>query len=259
MTLLRHLALRCRDMEPSAGQFYEMLGLRFVDYRPKRDALDLTDGTLNVTLIQHEGPERAPLEEGHEFVHFGLLVEDARATLLQLKSAGATFLRENVKERLEMDEMIPSGSFKVQDPDGNVIDISGNRDEWRGARALAVLARRARAPHRDRRGGGPGGLPLAVVLVVASPLSRGQSLCGPVFRPGPTPPCPTRGRCWGWILRPWRGWACRRETCCLLHHPQEQFLGEEENAEFRAGEPLDVLLLTREEVGGLGTTSRGTC
>jgi hypothetical protein len=31
--------------------------------------------------------------------------------------------------------MIPSGSFKVADPDGNVIDISGNRDEWRGARA----------------------------------------------------------------------------------------------------------------------------
>jgi len=131
MTLLRHLALRCRDMERSR-RFYEMLGLRFVDYRPSGDGLDLSDGTLNVTLIQYEGPERAPLEEGREFIHFGLLVEDARDTLERLKAAGATFLRENVKERLAMDEMIPSGSFKVQDPDGNVIDISGNRDEWRG-------------------------------------------------------------------------------------------------------------------------------
>jgi catechol 2,3-dioxygenase-like lactoylglutathione lyase family enzyme len=131
MTLLRHLALRCRDMERSR-RFYEMLGLRFVDYRPSRNAIDLSDGTLNITLIQHEGPERTALEEGMEFIHFGLLVDDARATLGRLKADGAAFLRENVKERNEMDEMIPSGSFKVQDPDGNVIDSSGNRNEWRG-------------------------------------------------------------------------------------------------------------------------------
>jgi catechol 2,3-dioxygenase-like lactoylglutathione lyase family enzyme len=134
MTLLRHLALRCRDMERSR-RFYEMLGLRFVDYRPGGDAMDLSDGTLNITLIQYDGPERSPLEEGTEYIHFGLLVDDARAALRRLKEAGATFLRENVKERNEMDEMIPSGSFKVQDPDGNTIDISGNRDEWRGVTA----------------------------------------------------------------------------------------------------------------------------
>jgi catechol 2,3-dioxygenase-like lactoylglutathione lyase family enzyme len=134
MALLRHLALRCRDMERSRA-FYQMLGLRFVDYRPSRDAMDLTDGTLNLTLIQYDGPERPSQQEGTEYIHFGLLVEDARAALRRLRDAGATFLRENVKERNEMDEMIPSGSFKVADPDGNVIDISGNRDEWRGARA----------------------------------------------------------------------------------------------------------------------------
>ena len=78
MTLLRHLALRCRDMERSR-RFYELLGLRFVDYRPGRSGMDLSDGTLNLTLIQYDGPERAPLEEGTEFIHFGLLVDDARA------------------------------------------------------------------------------------------------------------------------------------------------------------------------------------
>jgi catechol 2,3-dioxygenase-like lactoylglutathione lyase family enzyme len=135
MTLLRHLALRCRDMERSR-RFYELLGLRFVDYRPSREAMDLSDGTLNMTLIQHNGPQRTVLEEGTEFIHFGLLVDDARAALQRLKEAGAPLLRENVKERNEMDEMIPSGSFKVQDPDGNVIDISGNRGEWRGVAAV---------------------------------------------------------------------------------------------------------------------------
>src|SRR5205823_6125475 len=38
----------------------------------------------------------------------------------------------------------------------------------------------------------------------------------------------------------------------LLHHPEETFHGLDESAlEFRRGAPLDVLLLTREEVGGL--------
>src|SRR6059058_4155696 len=63
MIHLRHVALRCRDMELSR-RFYERLGLRFIDYRPARNALDLSDGMLNLTLIQHDGSERPVLEEG---------------------------------------------------------------------------------------------------------------------------------------------------------------------------------------------------
>ena len=80
---LRHVALRCHDMGLSR-RFYERLGLRFIDYRPARNALDLSDGTLNMTLIQHDGSERPALEEGQEYVHFGFIVEDAQATFLQL-------------------------------------------------------------------------------------------------------------------------------------------------------------------------------
>ena len=131
MTCLRHLALRCRDMEASR-RFYEMLGLRFVDYRPAGNALDLADGTMNVTLIQYDGPERRALEEGSEFVHFGFVVDDAKATFHRLQQAGALFLRDNVKTRdpIQPGE-IPPGSFKVEDPDGNVVDITDNRSEWR--------------------------------------------------------------------------------------------------------------------------------
>ena len=39
MTCLRHLALRCRDMEKSR-RFYEGLGLRFIGYRPAGNALE---------------------------------------------------------------------------------------------------------------------------------------------------------------------------------------------------------------------------
>ena len=50
MAYLRHLALRCRDMENSR-RFYEVvIGWSFVGYRPSRQGLDLTDGVNNITL-----------------------------------------------------------------------------------------------------------------------------------------------------------------------------------------------------------------
>ena len=133
MTCLRHLALRCRDMEKSR-RFYEGLGLRFIGYRPAGNALDLADGTVNMTLIQYEGAERPAFEEGFEFIHFGLIVDDAKAVFLRLQQAGVMFLRDNIKTRdpIRPGE-VPPGSFKVEDPDGNVVDITDNPQEWRGA------------------------------------------------------------------------------------------------------------------------------
>jgi catechol 2,3-dioxygenase-like lactoylglutathione lyase family enzyme len=133
MIYLRHMALRCRDMEVSR-RFYERLGLHFIDYRPAGNALDLTDGSLNMTLIQYDGAERPEMEEGSEFVHFGFIVDDAPAAFRRLQQDGAIFLRDNVKTRdpIKPGE-VPPGSFKVSDPDGNVVDITDNRQEWRGA------------------------------------------------------------------------------------------------------------------------------
>jgi catechol 2,3-dioxygenase-like lactoylglutathione lyase family enzyme len=132
MLALRHVALRCRDLETSR-RFYERLGLRFLRHRPAGDALDLSDGTVNMTLIRHDG-ERPTLEEGNEYIHFGFIVDDAPATFLRLREAGAFFLRDNIKTRdpIRPGE-VPPGSFKVADPDGNVVDITDNRSEWPGA------------------------------------------------------------------------------------------------------------------------------
>lgn len=138
MSLLRHLALRCRDMEKSR-QFYEqVIGWKFVDYRPGGQALDLSDGVNNITLIQ-QPPElvenRPALEEGAEYVHFGVIVDELDAIWQRLHEWGATFSKENVKERNPIDpNVLPPQSFKVLDPDGNVVDITCNRDEWRGVK-----------------------------------------------------------------------------------------------------------------------------
>jgi len=132
MALLRHLALRCRDVERSRRFYVEAIGFRFVGYRPSGTAIDLSDGTLNITLLPHEGKERPILEEGEEYIHFGVLVEDLEATWGRLRALGA-HIEKTVKARDPLDAAAPPRiAFKTLDPDGNVIDVSADRGEWRG-------------------------------------------------------------------------------------------------------------------------------
>ena len=133
MVALQHVALRCRDLARSRRFYEEGLGLPFVGYRPdSSDAMDLADGNVNLTLIQFDGVGREALEEGTEFIHLGFMVDDLAAVYRRFASLGATIARDDVKERHEHDpSKVPVGSFKVLDPDGNVLDISERPDEWR--------------------------------------------------------------------------------------------------------------------------------
>lgn len=131
MAFLRHIALRTKDMEASR-RFYETIGFAFVGYRGRR-GLDLSDGTLNMTIIQYDGAERPPFEEGTEFIHFGIIVEDLASIYNTLRDGGFELLMDNVKKGDEIDDdKPPERSFKVADPDGNVVDITCATDEWRG-------------------------------------------------------------------------------------------------------------------------------
>ena len=133
MAFLRHLALRTKDMEASR-RFYETIGFAFVGYRG-RGGLDLSDGTLNMTILQYNGAERAPFEEGTEFIHFGIIVEDLVSIYNTLRDGGFELLMDNVKKGDEISaDKAPERSFKVADPDGNVVDITGATDEWRGVK-----------------------------------------------------------------------------------------------------------------------------
>ena len=135
MGLLRHLALRCADMELSRRFYEEVIGWHFVSRRAHGDALDMSDGTNNITLIQQPtDADRPRLSEGNEYIHFGVVVEDLDATWARIMEWGAEVVRENVKERNPVDpDVRPPVSFKVLDPDGNVVDITCNRSEWVGA------------------------------------------------------------------------------------------------------------------------------
>jgi catechol 2,3-dioxygenase-like lactoylglutathione lyase family enzyme len=131
--LFRHFAIRTHNLEAARRFYEEGLGLRFVDYRPNtREAMDLSDGTVNLTLIQYTGVPRTPLEEGTEFIHLGFLVDDLATTYQRFVNLGAAVVREDVKERLTIDaNTVPQGSFKVLDVDGNVLDVTERQEEWR--------------------------------------------------------------------------------------------------------------------------------
>jgi catechol 2,3-dioxygenase-like lactoylglutathione lyase family enzyme len=121
-------------MEKSRKFYEEVIGWKFIGYRPSRGGLDLSDGVNNITLIQQpEDMVRPELEEGNEYIHFGVIVDDLEAVWQGLHEWGALFSRENVKERNPIDPSeLPPVSFKVLDPDGNVVDITHNKEEWNG-------------------------------------------------------------------------------------------------------------------------------
>jgi catechol 2,3-dioxygenase-like lactoylglutathione lyase family enzyme len=129
----RHFAIRTRDLNAARRFYEEGLGLRFIDYRPgTRQSMDLSDGVVNLTLIQYEGPARTALEEGTEFIHLGFLVDDLATTYQRFVNLGAAVVREDVKERnLLAANSVPVGSFKVLDVDGNVLDVTERPEEWR--------------------------------------------------------------------------------------------------------------------------------
>ena len=134
MGLIRHVALRTQDMERSRFFYEQILGLKFLRY--VGDGCYLTDGTVNLTFIQYEGePPRPTLAYAGEYIHLGLFVENLEGIYQRLRAEGFEILRENIKTEMDFDySHVPEGSFKVADPDGNVLDITEREDEWDGVR-----------------------------------------------------------------------------------------------------------------------------
>ena len=75
---------------------------------------------------------RPPQVEGNEYIHFCIIVPDLAAVWNRAKEWGAEISKGDVKDRTEVEDLntVPEYSFKILDPDGNVIDITSNREEW---------------------------------------------------------------------------------------------------------------------------------
>ncbi len=130
MARLRHFAIVVRDLEKAAGFYEGVFGLKRVGQETLdfSTAIYLSDGVVNLALLNYAGKRGSGLEDAKNFVgahHFGFQVEDIAAAQKKIEAAGGTFffdLGDNQeKENFER---------KFKDPDGIIFDIS--RKGWLG-------------------------------------------------------------------------------------------------------------------------------
>lgn len=130
MARLRHFAVVVRDLEKSA-KFYEgvfdlkRVGAETLDFAT---AIYLSDGVINLALLNYHGKRGSGLDDAKSFVgahHFGFQVEDIAATQKRIEAAGGTFFFD-----LGSDQEKENFERKFKDPDGIIFDIS--KKGWQG-------------------------------------------------------------------------------------------------------------------------------
>ena len=117
MGKLRHIALVVSDVEASAKFYEQAFDLKRVG--KARRGIYLSDGTVNLALLQVEGDEKPRI------YHFGVFVDDLAAAEKKAADAGAQYLAGRPTSPDSFYEC------KYRDPDGIVFDITHNG--WVGA------------------------------------------------------------------------------------------------------------------------------
>jgi catechol 2,3-dioxygenase-like lactoylglutathione lyase family enzyme len=130
MAKLRHIAITVPDPHKAAEFYMQAFGMQKVgetDWANARGVF-LSDGTINLALLNYKTEEAAGEWRGRDFVgihHFGFWVDNVSATRQAIEAAGGCH---------RMGEPAESGGFyevKYRDPNGVVVDITANG--WVGA------------------------------------------------------------------------------------------------------------------------------
>ena len=128
---LRHFAVVVRDLQ-KAAKFYEgVFGLKRVGEETLdfASAVYLSDGVINLALLNYAGKRGSGLDDAKNFVgahHFGFQVDDLAETQKNIEAAGGTFFFD-----LGNDQEKENFERKFKDPDGVIFDIS--KKGWQGA------------------------------------------------------------------------------------------------------------------------------
>ena len=119
-TRLRHIAIIVPDPEPAAQFFERAFDMKRVG--SGRRGIYMSDGTMNVALLQKETPD-----EAIGLYHFGMWVDDLDAAEKKVLAAGATYLTGRPDSPKSYYEA------KYKDPLGIVFDVSEH--DWKQAKA----------------------------------------------------------------------------------------------------------------------------
>jgi len=121
MGKIRHIAYRAEDVEAMARFFEQGLGMSIVQRRGN-NAIDLTDGTLNITVL----PATLPTSDGRGYhtgiEHIGFTFENEDEAARAIVAAGGT-----ESNAIRMDSAHYEQKFVG--PEGIVVDVG----HWAGA------------------------------------------------------------------------------------------------------------------------------
>ena len=123
---LRHIAISVPDKEKAAKFYEETFGFERISQ--SRVATRLSDGVMNITLLQFETEEDAGDERGKDFVglhHFGILVGDIDSMKHSIEAHGGQY------HPGPTGHAPANAEHKFRDPYGIVFDISTHG--WDGA------------------------------------------------------------------------------------------------------------------------------
>ena len=130
MARLRHFASVVRDLDKSARFYESVFDLKRVGREDLEfaSAIYLSDGVINLALLNYRGERGSGLKDAKSFVgahHFGFQVDNIAETQQRIEAAGGQFFFD-----LGEDQEKENFERKFKDPDGIIFDIS--RKGWLG-------------------------------------------------------------------------------------------------------------------------------
>ena len=88
MAKLRHIAYRANDVESMAGFFVNALEMSIVQRR-RNGAIDLSDGTINITVLPMQTGSSSSDDVRPGVNHIGFTVPDDQVVARAMEAAGA--------------------------------------------------------------------------------------------------------------------------------------------------------------------------
>ncbi len=133
-TTLVHIGVRTTNLEKSIRFWRDALGLTV--FSTMSGCYDLTDGYHNFRVFQHRGPQRPQHVGGMlDYLHIGVRVPNLQEAAKRCEELGFTITWEGLdgsKPYTPNSNEPPSQAFKVEDPDGIVVDITEQDNQWPG-------------------------------------------------------------------------------------------------------------------------------
>jgi catechol 2,3-dioxygenase-like lactoylglutathione lyase family enzyme len=130
-TNLVHVGVAATNLDRWLKFWRDVLGLTVMDERAGITVL--SDGAHNYTVFQNSRPRPANITGHAGYLHIGVQVANLAETLNRCLDLGLEIICDDVDFCRPYDPANPpTESFKVEDPDGIVVDVTVREDQWLG-------------------------------------------------------------------------------------------------------------------------------